>query len=144
MAEPFRAAALQSGGDADGMLIRQYRFPGEYTFSEAFLRKEVIVGPGRSSRETAIIENRVHARSSLPSWLKCTGEAEVFELLARIMKTQRTQWNGFRVLGTRRNIYTMWTFELFAKNPNGNTVVYTGEPAPIVLREPRSTYYEST
>ncbi len=144
MAEPFRAAALQSGEEADSMLIRQYRFPWEYNPGETLLRKEAIVGPGKSSRETAIIGNRVHVRSSLPAWLICTGEGEVFVLLAKITKTQPKQWNGFRVLGTRRNNYIVWVFELFAKNPSGNTVVYTGEPAPNVLREPRSIHYEST
>lgn len=57
-----------------------------------------------------------------------------------MLKADKTiAWSGYRVLGTvnRGNGYPVWTLEIFAKGPDSDTEVYTGQVAPNVLSGPR-------
>lgn len=136
-ATPYQYGRLGSLGDASYMLLRQYRFPD--TYSE---KDELIV----RDHDRCMDQDYEHARRcfkehtgtgecGLQAWLERATDEQVIKFLEDILKVDRNiGWTGYRITGTvnRGNGFPVWSLSLFAKHPQSDTKVYTGEDAPNV------------
>lgn len=140
-AEPYRSGALGSLGNANYMLLRQFQFP--YTYAE-----EDVLWTRDSDRcfasDAAHTERcyREHTRSreaDLPYWLEKAKDVEVMAFVAHMLRADLgIMWTGYRIMGSvAGNGHAIWSFALFAKHPESDTPVYTGQVAPNVLAGPR-------
>lgn len=146
VAEPYRYGALGSLGDAQYMLIRQYRFPLNYTESDKYMSAD---------SDRCFQRNYDHARQcfqkytktgegGLESWVRGASDEEIINFLKDILKADSAiQWTGYRILGTvrRDNGYVVWSFQLFA-NISG-IKVYTGPAAPNVKKMKQDIYFQN-
>jgi len=140
-AEPYVEEALASNGKADGMLIRQFRFPDAYDVRETLM--EHLHGGFRYCRDRERVEalfkrygvTEVH----LGTWARRQDDETLFAFVKELADPEgKAVWTGFRILGTiQMNGYPFWTLELFLKLPGLTTPVYTGDDAPNVLHGPR-------
>lgn len=131
---------LYSLGDAQGMLLRQYRFPDTYDARDTFWAAD----HDRLDFTYACRCFQRHLDGQGPGafrgWLrrKSTTPEEVFALLKDLLQPPaEVVWTGFRVLGSVHlgNGETIYTMALFAKHPDSGTKVYSGERAPNVRRK---------
>lgn len=135
-AEPYVEAALASSGKADGMLIRQFRFPEAYDVRETFTstRHDSMRFLDRE-RVDALLKKYRTSEVHLGTWARRQDDETLFALVKEVSKADpNVAWTGYRILGTiQLNGYPFWTLELFAKLPGTSTPVYTGDVAPNVL-----------
>lgn len=149
-AEPYRYGALGSLGNANVMLLVQFDFPDTYEESE---RMASMYSDRLDEQQPGRVAMCLHDHLgfNLPTFDSCSQDFEL--LIRRLSKeqlitfiaevlgvTSDTTWSGCRVTGeVIDNGHALFHFALFARDPNGQTKVYTGEPAPNVLpgRRPR-------
>ncbi len=143
-AEPFRFGAMGSLGDASSMLIRQFQFPN--TFDER--DQKVLEDSDRLSTRDYGYNSACYLRHTgkgelrLPEWAREVTHQKVLAFLIDVLKVDKAvAWTGYRITGTvnRSNGYPVYTYELFAKHPESDTVVYNEGKAPNVLPGPRYT-----
>ena len=142
-AEPYQAWRLGSMGDAERMLIQQSEFPDTYDERDRL----ITVDHDRllDKDYTAICEtfkrHTGHGEQELLQWLhEDPSHGKVVAFIKDVLGTDPTiPWTGYRIMGGvhRGNGCNVWTFELFAKHPDSQTAVYTGNDAPNVLPGPR-------
>lgn len=140
-AETYVFGKLGSFGNAEYMLLRQFRFPYEYEVRERFLSAD---------HDRCFMWDREHARrcfkehtgmgeGGFEHWVHAASNEAIMKFLKDVLKADASvTWTGYRILGTvnRSNGYPVWTLQLFAKCPKSKTKVYTGHVAPNVKLPP--------
>ena len=131
MAEPFRYNALGSFGNAEYMLLRQHNFPLEYYSNEKLHQADHdrmlmwdYEGFSRICREYFN-----SGELGIESFAQKASVEKIMSFLKDAFKADPLiTWTGFRIMGTvnRSNGYPVFTLELFAKNPESDTKVYSG------------------
>jgi hypothetical protein len=123
---PYRPYNLGSLDRTQLMLIRQYQFPWEYADNEPLIsvyhdRLDWVEELGGLS------EQRI---------LEATDEENLRFLVTLLKADPEVAWTGYRVLGSVNlsNGYPVYSLEVFARDPNGSTPVYTGGTAPNVKK----------
>lgn len=143
-AEPYRYGALGSLGNASYMLLAQFDFPDVYQESERMESMYSDRLDEHRPRRVAMCLNK-HLGFNIMTFGGCSQDFEL--LVRRLSKAQliafiaevldvsgEAVWTGCRVTGeVGGNGHALFHFMLFARDPSGNTPVYTGEPALNVL-----------
>ncbi len=143
-AEPYRMCALGSLGNANEMLIRQYKFPDTYSSKDTLISTY-------SDHLLADYEHgdrcfREHTNTSLggfgiEDWALAASHKSIFAFLIDVLRADKgIEWTGYRICGSvvyQGNGHAVFHLELFAKHPESDTRIYTATPAPNVLPGPR-------
>lgn len=134
-AQPYRMGALGSHGNANYMLLRQFQFPSEYYEHEQIITMDSdrayqwdYANFIESYREFNFTE------TYFESSIRSMDEDQIISFLKKIMKADpKVKWTGFRIMGTvSGNGHSIFTWQLFAKDPKVDTPVYSGDEAPNV------------
>lgn len=148
LAEPYRSGQLDSTGNASYMLLSQFNFPLAYEDNEELSSRDSdrlqwthqshVAGCLRRFGCGFESFNSIRV-SEFEGWiLKQSSENLLNFVTELISATDYASWTGYRIMGTvKESGQTTYSFQLFARDPNGATEVYTGEPAPNVLPGPR-------
>lgn len=123
-AEPFNYKAIGSFGNANNMLLRQYKFPTQYTVEDCL---EI------ADHDRLLSWDHDNFRAACDKYVK-SGELEIhrfaftakpesiMDFLKEALKVKKTNpneiWTGFRITVTtnRSNGYPVFTLALFANN----------------------------
>ncbi len=112
---PYRLFALGSTQTTQLMRIFRYQFPDEYDHE-----KDVMISKDHDHlpwAEECIQRHTGRGSLVLHSW-SCPTD-QMFAFLVDILRVDpKVKWTGFRVLGGKNlaSGWTIWTFELFAKD----------------------------
>lgn len=137
-AKPYVSCCLGSLDRTAHMYLRQFQFPNVY---DGKLDNKIMADSDRT-----FLWDHQHARRCFQQhtgtgelgferWILSTTDKAAMEFLKDILKADESvEWTGYRVTGSvhQGNGYPVWTLELFAKHPESETQVYTGENAPNV------------
>lgn len=132
-AEPYRSRAMGSLGNASCMLLRQFNFPDTCSIS---LDKILTGDSDRLNRVQEYLKEHIGQTKQISEfWFRNSDDEAIMELLIDLLEADtKVAWTGYRVMGSVGvNGHDIWTFQLFAKHPQSDTVVYTGDVAPNVL-----------
>jgi len=144
LAEPYQYGEMGSLGKASGMLIRQFHFPFEYTDNMDQLLHadhDRLYQQDYKRASECIKKHTGTGELGLGSWAMGATDDEILAFLKEILEAdQDVNWTGFRILGTvhRSNGGPVWSLQLFAKSPDTDTEVFSGQNAPNVLSGPRN------
>jgi hypothetical protein len=123
LANPYRACALGSLGNADRMLVRQFKFPASYNEDldrmlslrhDPTSCQDYLKASGCFKKHTGANE------MCFEQWAKESSNDEIFKFLEDILNADNSiKWTGYRILGTvnKANGFLIWTLELFSKHP---------------------------
>ena len=140
LAEPKDMSRNFSLGNASYMLLRQYKFPHIYSDHLDKLTD--------NDHDRCFDQDFEHATKCLKQhtgktgkyaigdWIEKASDRQIIAFLTDILKVgkEATKWTGYRIMVTiTPSGGSVWTLQLFAKNPNSKTIVYTGEKAPNIL-----------
>lgn len=146
-AEPYRYCELGSLGKANCMLLVQFDFPDIYEESE---RMASMYSDRLDESQSGRVAKCLHryglnchtfdgCSQDFEHWIRRFPKERLITFIAEVLGVvSEAQWTGCRVTGeVGGNGHALFHFMLFARDPSGNTQIYTGEPAPNVLAEPR-------
>ena len=138
LAERFTPGAMSSTSRTQNMLIRQFRFPLEYSHSDIIVTEYHDRCFERDYDHATRCFHR-HLGSgplSVSHWAReVASESHIMEFLKEFLKVDlNVGWTGYRILGCVNvsNGFPVWVFQLFAKHPESETKVYTGDNAPNI------------
>jgi len=137
LAEPYRHSSLGINGNANYMLLRQYQFPLEFSDSEKILTVDSDqINPEHVKK---CFKELGVPPQAFECWIrKCAqkkDEGKIFVFLKKILQADEAiVWTGWRIMGSALGGGCIFTWQLFARDPAGDTKVYTGEDARNVLR----------
>lgn len=144
LAQPYRENALGYFGSVDRMLLRQYRFPHKYSKAEKFISIDSDQADGWNHEYFGRIFGKSDiAGQTFEFWLRRESQEKLMVFLKKITRADLTiDWTGFRVMARIDfNGGIIFTVQLFARNPDTSTRVYTGEDAPNVVKQgPKSCF----
>ena len=144
-AEPYTAGRLGTWGNASYMLLAQFDFPNVYEDGhESLIHRDSDRLQEADAMHTRVVLKRHRCGFTsfngiedhgFESWVRKQSKEPLLRFLIDLLKADTTtSWTGCRITATSEgNGHTVFSFELFSRNPNGNTQVWTGEPAPNVL-----------
>lgn len=143
-AEPYGANRLGTFGNASYMLLAQFEFPDQYEEHEPMLANSSFRLQEADAMHMRVMLKRYRCGFTVfnsiedygfESWVRRQAAENLISFLIDLLKADRSmKWAGCRVTATSPgNGHTVYSFELFARDPGGQTVVWTGEPAPNVL-----------
>lgn len=140
IAERFFEYKLESLGDANAMLIRQYRFPDTYDEAKdkyTQVDHDRMVYDNIQKAYDCFQKHTGTGEMSFHRWALKVKPTEVIAFLMEYMpecNVKEMKPTGFRILATknRMNGFTVWGFELFQRGKDSNTPVYSSEKAPNV------------
>lgn len=144
MAKPYHYDAMSSTGNASSMLLRQSNFPNTYDKRDVHTNADHDRCMGWDYKHAlAACQKHMHTGDmGIGHWVQnLASHDEVIAFFVDILKADEqypgVKWTGFRLLGTvnRSNGFPVYTLELFAKHPDTDTEVYTGQDAPNVKME---------
>lgn len=135
---PYRLDAFNNLGEGDQMLLRQYRFPQQYSDNE------ILVTSHSNNAAEWIPEyfekwfggfNEIIGET-FNYWLQREDRKKILVFLKQVMKTDEAiTWTGWRILISQINGYPVFIYQLFARNPQSHTRVYSGNQlAPNVKK----------
>lgn len=136
-ANRYRAGELNSLGTASNMLIRQYRFPNTYSEKDYLINEysdRLLDAKFEHTRE-CFKKYTGTGEDGLGNWALTAPCREIKQFLIEVLKASaNVKWTGFRILGTvnRSNGQLVWSLELFSRNPETKTKVYSGATGPNV------------
>jgi hypothetical protein len=140
-AQPYHFPQMRSTGNATYMLVRQFQFPDEFQEHEPLISRDshrcLKVDPERTL--DCFRRHTGYPMDELDIWARATSDEDVLAFIKDLLKDQlvemdaKIQWTGYRILGTVNNGYTIWTLQLFAKDPASDTTVYSGMDAPNII-----------
>ncbi len=141
-AEPYRSGQLGSFGKASCMLLRQFNFPDSFSKMDTHVQADHdrCFTWDYDHTKRCFLEHTSKSEVCFEEWVNEAKEEQIFAFLSDILKQEKgIKWTGFRIMGSVNvgNGYPVWTLELFAKNSESDTNVYTGAHAPNVLSRPR-------
>ena len=149
-AQPSGSQSMGSLGRAAHMLIRQHNFPDTYADNEHLTGADsdrLAYNNYKQNEDCLQRHTGVPGDMGLASWAWRVTCKELLAFCVDALQLSSTYsevlWTGCRILGTvnRSNGHSVWTIEVFAKDPNGTTKVYsTSDNAPNVQRQ--ETYFE--
>lgn len=130
--------------DDERRLLRQFQFPHVFDDREGYLAVEhdrlLRLDPDHVLQCFKVHTNRVELIFHRWLEMESTSDEKVLAFLVEVMKADHaSSWTGYRIMGAMcRNDFPIWSFEIFAKDPESGTLVYTGHDAPNVdRRKPR-------
>jgi hypothetical protein len=139
-AKPYKLANMGSHGKASSMFIRQFNFPDTYNdeLDSYESNDHDLIMRTDSEHSYECFKRHTHSTELLfETWALKAYDQKIIIFLKDIMRADSAiNWTGYRIRGTVNvdNGFPVWTLELFAKHPNSDTVVYTGEKAPNVRK----------
>lgn len=144
IAESYRPMQLGSLGNASYMLLSQFDFPSTFEESEQFWSRDSDRLQEHDSDHVAGCLRRFNCgfesfnstlAAELEGWILRQSPKDLLDFVADLLNaTSYANWTGYRIMGTVNDRgHAIYSFQLFARDPNGTTEVYTGEPAPNVL-----------
>lgn len=139
LAKPFKPNNMGSSGKAKEMIIRQYNFPNTYEDDEKIegAYSDRCFQWDYDHAEKCIKEHTGTGEGILESWFSKSKDTQIMAFIIDILKADKNvQWTGYRILGSVHlsNGSAVWYMQLFAKNPNSQTKVYSTLDAPNVLK----------
>lgn len=126
-ANPYCSNTLGSLGNAENMLLRQYKFPDEYDIDEDILISayhDRCFQWDHNHATKACKKAFNNGELRIESWVESANPKDVMDFLIDILKVDTNiKWTGCRVLGTvhRSNGYPIFTLELFCNKSNTET-----------------------
>jgi hypothetical protein len=143
-AEPYGESRLGTFGNASYMFLAQFDFPDQYEGHEPMLVRYSDRLQKADTMNTCVVLQRHGcgftdfnsiSDSGFEFWVRRQTAKSLLAFLIDLLKADRSaKWTGCRVTAsTGGNGHTVYSFELFARDPGGQTAVWTGEPAPNVL-----------
>ncbi len=144
-AEPYEFGRTGSLGNASYMYICQYNFPHQYIEGlDIFITKDSDrLGADDYDRCNAVFIKHTGKNASsthaFEDWAIKNNNKLVMAFLIDILKPEinhleRLDFTGYRILATvDGGGHAIWTFQLFIKSPESNTIVYSGNNAPNIL-----------
>jgi hypothetical protein len=136
IAEPYRPGNMGSFGKANYMYIAQSNFPLEYTDEEKLHSADSDrVWSWDHEHSSAVNKKHLPERMGLEEYLRTSSHEHVLAWLVELLKVEPgVTWTGWRILGSvnRSNGYPVYNYAVFARDPNGDTEVYSGGRAPNV------------
>ncbi|MEI7620446.1 MAG: hypothetical protein WCJ57_02650 [Candidatus Falkowbacteria bacterium] len=134
-AEPYRMCALQSYGNASYMLLKQFQFPSERYDHEQLITVDSDRAYHWDNKHIdKCYQSFSFTHHSFEYQVREKNEDEILSFLKKVMRADsNVKWTGFRIMGTvSGNGHAIFTWQLFAKDPKSNTLVYSGDEAPNV------------
>jgi hypothetical protein len=137
LANPSRSSSLGSLGDANLMIVRQYNFPFTYENNEQHCSgdHDRIKQLDYDKAMACIKKHTGTGEMILDTWFVGSTDEEVISFIKDYLQAdQGVVWTGYRIRSSvhRRNGHTIWSLELFSKNPTSTTKVYSDLKAPNV------------
>jgi hypothetical protein len=143
-AESYRPMQLGSLGNASYMLLAQFNFPATYEENEQLWSRDSDRLQEAHSNHVAGCLRRFGCgfesfystlTTGFEGWILKQSPEDLRDFVTDILHAAGSaDWTGYRIMGTVNDRgHAIYSFQLFARDPNGNTQVYTGEPAPNVL-----------
>lgn len=142
-AEPYRFGELGSLGKAHCMLLAQFDFPDTFDESE---RMASMYSDHLDEQQPSRIARCLHryglnyrsfdsCGQNFAGWVRGFPKNRLMAFIAEVLGVSgEAVWTGCRVTGeVGGDGHALFHFQLFAHNPKGKTLVYTGESAPNVL-----------
>lgn len=138
-ANPFKENSLGSSGTASNMLVRQYQFPNRYEDNE---KMEAEYSDYLWRRDEDYTRNCVEKHAGMPgegilyNWIPKARDMQILNFIIDVLKSDKNvQYTGYRILATvdQSRGHVVWYFQLFAKDPNSTTKVYSELKAPNVI-----------
>jgi hypothetical protein len=128
-ARRFDFSKLGSLGNARYMLICQHNFPDTYEDRESVQT----VDSDRLDNFFDICK-RYELGNDNPFSMQGLPPVKAINFIKELMSLkQDISATGYRIMATvKGNGHTVWTFQLFVKDPGSTTKVYSGEDAPNV------------
>jgi hypothetical protein len=135
---PYRLEAFNALGEGDQMLLRQYRFPHQYSNGEM-----LVTSRSNNSNEWSpeYFEKWFGGFNEIIGeafnyWLQREDKKKILTFLKQVMRADESiNWTGWRILATQVNGYPVFIHQLFARKPNSHTRVYSGNQlAPNVKK----------
>ncbi|MDP3766785.1 MAG: hypothetical protein Q8S13_02110, partial [Dehalococcoidia bacterium] len=79
-------------------------------------------------------EHTGYGELAFDAWAARANKAALLAFAVDLMREDPRGWTGVRVLGTvhRGNGFPVWSVQVFARDPQGSTLVYSGPDAPNV------------
>jgi hypothetical protein len=136
-ATPYKSCNTGAYGTASHMLIRQWRFPHQFRYDE------IRVGAFSDRLDFKHWQKclKKHMRlcdintDSIESWFRNSKVEKIMSFIVELLETEDS-WTGFRVRVTvKGNGQCAWHFDLFKKNPDSKTEVFSGENAPNIAEK---------
>lgn len=147
-AQPFQMNQMGSFGQASGMLLRQHKFPDTFRDDEKIISADsdrLSQWDYQGYREILEEFKTRITGNHIETWFQSGKAQDIMDFITAMMvrvcnADPNTKWTGFRVLGTvnKATGYSIYSLQLFAKNPRSGTKVYSGHAAPNVLEPKRS------
>jgi hypothetical protein len=134
-AQPYNCTAMGTFGNASGMLIKQFKFPLTFESEKdkinvAFLDR---IEGWRMEEAQNCLKKYGLAGHGIHFTIREMSDQKVFDFVCEIMQVERSSYTGFRILGGVQNSGHPWfCFQLFAKHPDTDTQVFSGDDAPNV------------
>ena len=127
---------MSSMGKASGMLIRQYQFPFVFEDNKD---KMIVNYLDRLQQHDEDHIKKCFKKYGASAWtisnkFESMKVEELFMLLCELNKQDKTDWTGFRILGTvGSNGHPYYCLQLFYKHPESATLLYSENDSPNVL-----------
>ena len=139
LANPFKPNNMGSFGQAREMIIRQFQFPNTYEDDEKMesAYSDRCFQWDYDHAEQCVKTHTGTGEGILESWFSKSTDAQILSFIIDMLKSNKNVvWTGYRILGSVSvsSGYATWYMELFAKNPNSQTKVYSTLDAPNVLK----------
>jgi hypothetical protein len=143
-AKPYRCGSLGSSDRTAYMLIRMHQFPDVFDDRDeitASADSDRMFDADYSGTRRCFKEHTGHYEMYFKNWVMSASPEQIMAFLIDVLRPSglvNAQWTGFRILGSvhQGNGFVVWSFQLFAKHPDGDTKVYddTDKDAPNVER----------
>ncbi len=131
IAQPYKSNNMGSMGNANEMLIVQNNFPLSFYDIEKIVSQ--YLDRIEENYSEKCLKKYKFEKHYLDSELRRKEPAKILAFITEVLKQEPGEWTGYRVLGTvGGNGHPYYCFQLFAKHPNTDTEVYSGDIAPNV------------
>jgi hypothetical protein len=139
-ANPFRYNALGSFGDANLMIVRQYNFPFIHEDHEQHCSADHdrLMQHDYDYATTCIRKHTGSGELVLGQWFNESPDEKVISFIKEYFRADSNViWTGYRIRGSvhKTSGQTIWSLDLFSKDPKSTTEVYSDLEAPNVSKE---------
>lgn len=145
---PYFFGGLDSLSRGRQLLMRQYRYPDTYDARDSHTGDDhdrIESGHGHAHARACYQKHlKTLGGAGIGFWVRETTHAKALAFCVEFLKADpAVAWTGYRVLGTVNvsSGHTVWTISVFAKHPESDTQVYSGENAPNVA-PPQPNYLD--
>lgn len=137
---PYNSGLLKSGRGFTAMFVRQFNFPSTFGADSDMYESadnDVLREKDCERHNVCFAKHTGTGELGFSNWVEESSDELVLNFIKDILEVDANlNWTGYRILVSRSlsNGYIIWTFEIFLKHPESNTMVFTGDGAPNIKR----------